>query len=81
MPDEKIFNGNVEQQIQLYQKFQQNLEKRENIISESIPPCDPYGPTVVQLWINIYISISCQIFTFPDFFYLSLKPPLKGTFH
>ena len=44
LPYEKIFNGNVKQQTQVYQ----NLEKREKIISESKPPCDPHGSAVCQ---------------------------------
>jgi hypothetical protein len=31
-----------------FQKFQQNLEKREKIISESKPTCDPHGSAVLQ---------------------------------
>ena len=52
LPYEKIFNGNVKQQIQVYLKVQQNLEKREKIISESKPPFDPHGSDVLQKWIN-----------------------------
>ena len=36
---EKIFNGNIKQQIEVYRKFKQNMEKREKLM-EIEPPCD-----------------------------------------
>ena len=31
IPYEKIFNGNIKQQIEVYRQFKHNIEKRENI--------------------------------------------------
>ena len=44
LPYEKIFNGNLRQQIYVYKKFKQNLQKREemNVIISS--PCDLNSP-------------------------------------
>ena len=40
IPYEKIFNGNIKQQIEVYRKFKQNMEKRKNNIMEIEPTCD-----------------------------------------
>jgi hypothetical protein len=38
---ENIFNGNIEQ-LKIFKKFEQNLEKREQLKNSRIePPCDP----------------------------------------
>ena len=37
---EKIFDGEIFEQIQVYRRFETNLKKREQIINEN-PPCDP----------------------------------------
>ena len=40
---ENIFNGNIDQQLKIF-KFEQNLEKREQLQNSRIepePPCDP----------------------------------------
>ena len=39
---EKIFNGNLKEQIEVYRKFEQNLAKREQL-KETSNPCD-LGP-------------------------------------
>ena len=42
-PFEKIFNGNLREQHEVYNKFKQNMEMRT--ISEKISnPCDQYDP-------------------------------------
>ena len=38
---EAIFMGNITQQIEVFKRFEENLEKRENIKTENKPPCDP----------------------------------------
>ena len=41
---ENIFNGNIDQQLKIFKKFEQNLEKREQLQKSRIepePPCDP----------------------------------------
>ena len=38
---EKIFNGNLKQQIAVFRKFQQNMKRRENLKSN---PCDLDSP-------------------------------------
>ena len=43
MPYEQIFNGNMKQQIYVYKKFKQNLEKREQLKTTS-NPCDSFSP-------------------------------------
>ena len=43
MPYEQIFNGNMKQQIYVYKKFKQNLERREQLKTTS-NPCDFYSP-------------------------------------
>ena len=41
---EKIFNGTINQQTEIFRKVQQNLKQREEKISEIITPCDPCDP-------------------------------------
>ena len=41
LPYEKIFNGNLNQQIEVFRKFQQNMKRRENLKSN---PCDLDSP-------------------------------------
>ena len=41
LPYVKIFNGNLNQQIEVYRKFKQNLEKRGKVTSN---PCDLNSP-------------------------------------
>ena len=36
---ENIYNGTITQQTEILEKFEQNMEKREQMIKE--PPCDP----------------------------------------
>ena len=40
---ENIYNGNITQQIKIFQKFEQNMEKYQNMkkTNTDIPPCDP----------------------------------------
>ena len=37
----KIFNGNINEQIQVYQLVRQNLEERDIIQNKMNLPCDP----------------------------------------
>ena len=39
-PYEKIFNGNLKEQIEVYRKFKQNLQTREEIKEKISNPCD-----------------------------------------
>ena len=41
---EKIFNGTINQQIEIFRIIQQNLNQREATIIEMITPCDPSDP-------------------------------------
>ena len=41
---EKIFNGTINQQIDVFRIVKQNLDQRELIISEMNSPCDPCDP-------------------------------------
>ena len=41
LPYEKIFNGNMKQQIEVYNIFKENLDQRETIRSKINFPCDP----------------------------------------
>ena len=44
-----IFKGNMNQQVEVYKLFKQNLENREKIISEiPKPPCDPCDPLLIS---------------------------------
>ena len=38
---DKIYNGNLQQQLKVFIIFKQNLEQRERMITESKSPCDP----------------------------------------
>ena len=38
---DKIFNGNLQEQIQVFTIFKQNFEQREKMINERNTPCDP----------------------------------------
>ena len=40
----KIFNGNLQEQIKVYTIFKQNLELREKMMNERNSPCDPCDP-------------------------------------
>ena len=48
LPYEKIHNGNVKQQIEVFETFEQNLMRRQMLISEFKPPCDPNRSAVFQ---------------------------------
>ena len=41
IPYEKIFNGNLDQQIMVFKLVRQNLEERSTIKNEMNLPCDP----------------------------------------
>ena len=41
---EKIFNGTINQQIDVFRIIKQNLDQRELLISEMNSPCDPCDP-------------------------------------
>ena len=36
-----IFNGNFEQQVKVFRKFEKIMRKREFIMEKTEPPCDP----------------------------------------
>ena len=41
---EKIFEGNISEQIQVFRKFERNLKRREHLTENKkdiTPPCDP----------------------------------------
>ena len=38
---ENIYNGTISQQTEILKKFEQNMDKREQILKENDPPCDP----------------------------------------
>ena len=41
VPYEMIYNGNLRQQLDVYKKFKQNMDKREQLKVETISnPCD-----------------------------------------
>ena len=44
----KIFNGNINQQIEVFKLVKQNLEKREIMKSEIDFPYDPSGSAVLS---------------------------------
>ena len=46
IPYEKIFNGNLNQQITVYKKFKQNMIKREEM-NETSDPCDHLDPLYI----------------------------------
>ena len=48
VPYEKIFNGNINEQIEVFKLVKQNLEKREMMKSETDFPCDPSGSAVLS---------------------------------
>ena len=41
---EKIYNGNIAEQIQIFQTFRINLEKKEIMVHEMNFPCDISEP-------------------------------------
>ena len=41
LPYEKIYNGNINEQIAVFKKFEQNLQKREQLRTKNDLPCDP----------------------------------------
>ena len=41
VPYEKIFNGSLNQQIEIFQQFEVNLKERENFKNGNQCPCDP----------------------------------------
>ena len=41
---EKIFNGTIKQQVDIFRIVKQNLDQREIIISKMNFPCDPCDP-------------------------------------
>ena len=43
IPFERIFNGNLNEQIAVYEKFKQNMEKRKQL-KEISYPCDLFDP-------------------------------------
>ena len=43
IPFELIFNGNLKEQIAIYEKFSQNMKTRKQL-KETSYPCDLYDP-------------------------------------
>ena len=43
IPFELIFNGNLKEQIAIYEKFSQNMKTRK-LLKETSYPCDLYDP-------------------------------------
>ena len=43
IPFEKIFNENLKEQIEVYEKFKQNMKKRK-LLKETSYPCDLFDP-------------------------------------
>ena len=43
LPYEKIYSGEVYEQIEVLQKLEQNLEIRDNLMNPQHEPCDPSG--------------------------------------
>ena len=48
IPFEKIFSGNLNEQIVVFNKFSQNMEKRSNL-KQTSNPSDPCGPLLYSL--------------------------------
>ena len=48
VPYENIFNGEIKKQIEVFKQFKQNMEKREQILSESNPHVIPNGSAVIS---------------------------------
>ena len=40
LPYQKIFNGNIKQQIEVFKFLEENFEKRRKLTTEKQPPCD-----------------------------------------
>jgi hypothetical protein len=49
IPYDKTFNGNLNQQIEIFKIFKQNLENRYTIMSKNNLPCDPAGSAVFSV--------------------------------
>ena len=49
IPFEKIFRGNLNEQIMVFKKFSQNMEKRSNM-KQTSNPRDPCDPLLYSLW-------------------------------
>ena len=41
LPFEKIFSGNMNEQIEVFKRFDKNFETRNKLKSENSFPCDP----------------------------------------
>ena len=41
---EKIYNGNLKSQIEVFRRIEKNLEIRQEIIIRNKSPCDPSDP-------------------------------------
>ena len=55
---ERIYSGEVSEQIEVLKKLEQNLENRDNLLKEE--PCDPPGSAAIYSsfgW-NIYIVLA-----------------------
>ena len=43
LPYEKIYSGQVHEQVEVWQKLEQNLEIQDNLINLKKEPCDSSG--------------------------------------
>ena len=43
LPYEKIYFGQVNEQIEILQKLEENLKRRDTILNSNNEPCDPSG--------------------------------------
>ena len=59
LPYEKIYFGEVNEQIEILQKLEENLKRRDTILNSNNEPCDPSGSTtcISSFGWNIYILI------------------------
>ena len=58
LPYEKIYFGQVNEQIEILQKLEENLRRRDIILNLDNEPCDPSGSAacISSFWWNIYWS-------------------------
>ena len=43
IPYEKIYNGNIQEQIEVFKKFEEKMSEREKLKNCIVPPRDPFG--------------------------------------
>jgi hypothetical protein len=52
----RIYNGSISEQIEVFRKFETNLEIREFLKNENFLPCDPLFSLEYSYGLNIYID-------------------------